>query len=126
MGSEHALKQRARTRSDPHAHSCGQEIVVAGNYQVRVMRDNLGRDTPGHDTPGADETGVPRITRTPARVEIATARRELVFADRDALQQFIDACIKAREEAFGVTSNPTLSKQDKEAWARFFGRFTEL
>jgi hypothetical protein len=89
---------------------------VTGNYQVRVTRD----------TAGPDDAGVPRVSKTPARVEIAASRRELVFADRDTLQQFIDACIRAREEAFGVTSNPTLSTTDKEAWERFFGRFTEL
>ncbi|SIO08451.1 hypothetical protein [Paraburkholderia phenazinium] len=89
---------------------------MTGNYQVRVTRD----------TAGPDDAGVPRVSKTPARVEIAASRRELVFADRDTLQQFIDACIRAREEAFGVTSNPTLSATDKEAWERFFGRFTEL
>ncbi|WP_144162036.1 hypothetical protein [Paraburkholderia sp. BCC1885] len=92
------------------------ETELPGNYQVRVTRDPAGQD----------EAGVPRIARAPARVEIAASRRELVFADYDALQQFIDACIKAREEAFGVTSNPGVSEADKEAWARFFGRFTEL
>ena len=89
---------------------------MTGNYQVRVTRD----------TADFDDAGVPRVTRTPARVEIAAAQRKLLFADRDTLQQFIDACIKAREEAFGVTSNPSLSEVDKEAWARFFNRFTGL
>jgi hypothetical protein len=77
---------------------------VTSNYQVRVTRN----------TADYDDSGVPRVTKTPARVEIA------------ALQQFIDACVKAREEAFGVTSNSALSEADKAAWARFLGRFTEL
>jgi hypothetical protein len=89
---------------------------VTGDYQVRVTRD----------TAGYDNYGVPRVTRTPARVEIAASRRELVFADRDALQQFIDTCIHAREEAFGVASSPGLSDTDKAAWGRFFGKFTAL
>lgn len=89
---------------------------MTSNYQVRVTRN----------TADYDDSGVPRVTKTPARVEIAASRRELVFADRDALQQFIDACVKAREEAFGVTSNAALSEDDNAAWARFFGRFTEL
>jgi hypothetical protein len=89
---------------------------VTSNYQVRVTRN----------TADYDDSGVPRVTKTPARVDIAASRRELVFADRDALQQFIDACVKAREEAFGVTSNSALSEADKAAWARFLGRFTEL
>ena len=89
---------------------------MTGDYQVRVT----------WHTTGLDDAGVPRVTRTPARVEIAASQRKLVFADRDTLQQFIDDCIKAREEAFGVTSNPTLSEADKQAWVRFFGRFAEL
>ncbi|MGF6726539.1 hypothetical protein P3T43_005929 [Paraburkholderia sp. GAS41] len=89
---------------------------MTGNYQVRVTRD----------TADFDDAGVPRVTRTPARVEVAAAQRKLVFADRDTLQQFIDACITAREEAFGLTSNPGLCEADKEAWVRFFGRFTGL
>jgi hypothetical protein len=89
---------------------------VTGSYKVRVTRD----------TADYDDYGVPRVTRTPARVEIAASQRELVFADRAALQQFIDACIQAREEAFGTASDPALSDADKAAWGRFFGRFTEL
>jgi hypothetical protein len=89
---------------------------VTGDYQVRVT----------WDTAGLDDAGVPHVTRTPARVEIAASQRKLLFADRDTLQQFIDACIKAREEAFGVTSDATLTEADKEAWVRFFGKFTEL
>jgi hypothetical protein len=93
-----------------------EEIDVTGDYQVRVT----------WDTAGLDGAGVPRVTRTPARVEIAASQRKLLFADRDTLQQFIDACVRARDEAFGVTSNPTLSEADKEAWVRFFGKFTDL
>ncbi len=89
---------------------------MTGDYQVRVT----------WDTAGLDDAGVPHVTRTPARVEIAASQRKLLFADRDTLQQFIDACIKAREEAFGVTSDATLTEADKEAWVRFFGKFTEL
>jgi hypothetical protein len=89
---------------------------VTGNYQVRVTRD----------TAGYDDYGVPRVTKTPARVEIAASQRELVFADRAALQQFIDACIQAGEEAFGAASDPALSEADKAAWGRFFARFTRL
>ena len=89
---------------------------MTGDYQVRVTRG----------TAGYDDSGVPRVTRTPARVEIAASRRELVFADRAALQQFIDACVRARDEAFDVTSGTMLSDMDKAAWRRFFGRFTEL
>ena len=89
---------------------------MTGDYQVRVT----------WDTAGPDDAGVPRVSKTPARVEIAASQRKLLFADRDTLQQFIDACIKAREEAFGVTSDATLTEADKEAWVRFFGKFTEL
>ena len=89
---------------------------MTGDYQVRVT----------WDTAGLDGAGVPRVTRTPASVEIAASQRKLLFADRDTLQQFIDACVRARDEAFGVTSNPTLSEADKEAWVRFFGKFTDL
>jgi len=94
----------------------GQESDVTGDYQVRVTRG----------TAGYDDFGVPRVTRTPARVEIAAAQRELVFADRNALQKFIDACISAREEAFGVASDEAMSEFDKAAWRRFFSRFTQL
>lgn len=89
---------------------------MTGDYQVRVTRD----------TADYDDYGVPRVTRTPARVEIAASQRKLVFADRAALQEFIDACIDAREEAFGAASDPALSEADKAAWRRFFGRFTAL
>jgi hypothetical protein len=98
-------------RTDP-----GQESDVTGDYQVRVTRG----------TAGYDDYGVPRVTRTPARVEIAALQRELVFADRDTLQQFIDACVSAREEAFGVASDTAMSEIDKAAWRRFFHRFTQL
>ena len=111
------MEPEQRANSDRPQLSCMvQEIDVTGDYQVRVTRN----------TTGFDDAGVPRVTRTPARVEIAASQRKLLFADRDTLQQFIDACIKAREEAFGMTSNPILSEADKAAWARFFDRFTEL
>lgn len=89
---------------------------MTGDYQVRVTRG----------TSGYDDYGVPRVTRMPACVEIAAARRELVFADRAALQQFIDACVSARDEAFDVASGAALSDADKAAWRSFFGRFTAL
>jgi hypothetical protein len=98
------------------AHSGRQENNVTGDYQVRVKRD----------TADYDDYGVPRVTRTPACVEIATSQRKLVFADRAALQEFIDTYIRAREEAFGAASDPALSEADKAAWGRFFGRITAL
>ena len=83
---------------------------MAQHRMVRVTRDS-----------GAfDDFGLPRVSRVRPRVELTAGWRVThAFHDWKELQEFVDACRAAGEDAFGPPPTQIAHAASDVAWERF-------
>jgi hypothetical protein len=99
-----------RCKQGEKSEKADQETAVAQHRMVRVTRDNGG----------FDDFGLPRVSRARPRVELTAGWRVThAFHDWKELQDFLDACRAAGEDAFGPPPSLINNGTAEVAWERF-------